>query len=239
MKLQMKLNPRATNQQYHMPFGGVTVFISGDLGQLPVVVRWSADMTQVTSMFVNISQCDQFKKIKLDQIQRVDGGAEDAEAFMRLLSEARHGREYAYVARIPIQEDREHDGGSPENQKVRGKKGMVVFYHDCRVDEYNSDIATMKTTKHNKARINMKGCFFVESVEHFQANEERLGDSHRCFTMVPATQGQIDGYFSARRQGEFSTIVPSMLSIFEGARVMLLKNIDPKAGLVNGRRGTV
>jgi hypothetical protein len=45
-------------------------------------------------MFVNMSQFDQFEKIKLDQIQRVDGAAEDAEAFMRLLSEARHGREY-------------------------------------------------------------------------------------------------------------------------------------------------
>jgi hypothetical protein len=59
-----------------MPFGGVTVFITGDLGQLPVGVRGSSDITQATSMSVNMSQFDQFKKIKLDRIQRVDGGAE-------------------------------------------------------------------------------------------------------------------------------------------------------------------
>jgi hypothetical protein len=127
----------------------------------------------------------------------------------------------------------------PKGEKFVGKKGLVVFYHDCRVDEYNSDIATVKTTNHNKAMINIKGCFFVENVEHFQANEERLGDSPRCFTMLPATQGQINGYFPARRRRQFSAIVPCTLSIFEGARVVLLKNIDTKAGLVNGRRGTV
>jgi hypothetical protein len=50
-------------------------------------------------MFVNMSQFDQFKKIKLDQIQRVDGAAEDAEAFMRLVSKRGMGESISVKTR--------------------------------------------------------------------------------------------------------------------------------------------
>jgi hypothetical protein len=116
---------------------------------------------------------------------------------------------------------------------------LVGFYLNRRVDEYNDEIAHIEAMQRNEAMVTIKGSFFIESVEHFRANEERLGDFPRCFSMVLATRGQINGYFSARRRGLFSTIVPHSLNLFVSAPVMLLKNIDTKEGLVNGRRGAV
>jgi hypothetical protein len=69
-----------------MPFGGVTVFITGDMGQVPVVVPRSSDMIEATSMFVNLAQFDHFKKVKLTQIKRIHGDADGAQGFMQLLS---------------------------------------------------------------------------------------------------------------------------------------------------------
>jgi hypothetical protein len=76
---------------------------------------------------------------------------------------------------------------------------LVVFYVNGGVDEYNDEIAHIEAMQRNEAMVTIKGSFFIESVEHFRVNEERLGDLPRCFSMVPATQGQINGYFPARR----------------------------------------
>jgi hypothetical protein len=78
----------------NMPFGGVNVFITGDMDQVPFVVPRSSDMTATTSMFVNMAQCDHFKKVKLTQISRMDGDADGAQGFMQLLSKARRWREH-------------------------------------------------------------------------------------------------------------------------------------------------
>jgi hypothetical protein len=94
----------------------------------------------------------------------------------------------------------------------------------------------MEAIQQNEAMVTIKASFCIEGIEHLRANEERLGALPRCFSMVPATRGQINGYFSAQRRGEFSTIVPHGGSLFVGAHVMLLKNIDTKEELVNGRR---
>jgi hypothetical protein len=53
--------------------------MTGDLGQ---------GLTEATSMFVNMTQFEQCKKVKLGQIQRIDDDAVGAKGFIQLLSEA-------------------------------------------------------------------------------------------------------------------------------------------------------
>jgi hypothetical protein len=113
-----------------------------------------------------------------------------------------------------------------DHQVIRefvGRDGLVVFYLNHRVDEYNEEIANIEAMERKETIVTITGSFLIEPVEHFQANEERLGNFPRCFSMVPATKGEINGYFAAGRRGEFSTTVPHSLSVFVGARVMLLK----------------
>jgi hypothetical protein len=101
-KLRELKQARFGSRRGDMPFGGVTVFITGDMGQVPVVVPRSSDMIEATSMFVNMAQFDHFKKVKLTQIQRIDGDADGAQAFMRLLSEDRRGREHLSDQALPL-----------------------------------------------------------------------------------------------------------------------------------------
>jgi hypothetical protein len=87
--------------------------------------------------------------------------------------------------------------------------GLVVFYLNRRVDGYNDEIAHIEAMQRNEAMVTIKRSFFIESAEHFRANEERPGDLPRWLSMGPATWGQIDGFSlpgdSATFQQEFHT----------------------------------
>jgi hypothetical protein len=243
-KLRVLKQARFGDRRDGMPFGGVTGFDTGDMGQLPVVVPRSSDMVEATSMLVNMAQFDHFKKVKLTQIQTIDGDGDGAQEFMQLLSEAGRGREHLSHQSLELLRPRFIGIGNTtqDHRIIRnfiGLDGLVVLYLNRLVDEYNDEIAHIGATQRKEAIVMIEGSLFIESVEHFRADEERFGDLPRCFSMVPATRSQINGYISARRRGEFSTIVPGSLGVFVGADVMLLKNIDTKEGFVNGRRGTV
>jgi hypothetical protein len=106
------------------PFGAVTVCITGDMGQVSVVVPRSSDMIEATPMFVNMTQFDHFKKAKLIHIQRIDGDADGAQGFMQLRSEARRGREYLCDQLLQLLRSRfigiwQHDAGPQDHQALR------------------------------------------------------------------------------------------------------------------------
>jgi hypothetical protein len=99
-------------------------------------------------MFVNMAQFGQFQKVKLGQIQRIDAAAEDAQGFMQLLSEARRGREYLSDESLQLLRSRFRriENTNEDHQIMRdfgGSDGLVVFYLNRRIDEYNSEIAKM------------------------------------------------------------------------------------------------
>jgi hypothetical protein len=60
-KLRELKQARFGSRRGGMPFGGVTIFITGDMGQVLIVVPRSSDMIEATSMFVNMAQFDSFK----------------------------------------------------------------------------------------------------------------------------------------------------------------------------------
>jgi hypothetical protein len=187
-----------------MPFGSVTAFITGDLRQVPVVILSSSDIVEAASMFVKMAQFDHFKKVKLTQIQRIDGDADGAQGFIEPLSEARHGRERLsnQWLRLPRSRFMRIRNTTQDHRITRdfvGPDGVLVLYPNRHVDEYNDEIAHIEAMRRKEAMVVIKRSFFIESVEPFRGNEERLGDLLRCFSRVPATQGQINGYFSTRR----------------------------------------
>jgi hypothetical protein len=135
-----------------MPFGGVTVFITGNIGQVPVVVPRSSDMIEATSMFVNMAQFDHFKNIRLTQIQRIDGDADGVQVFMQLLSEARHGREHLCHQSLQLLLSRfiTIENTTQVHRMARDlidPDGLVVFYLNRRVDEHNDEIVHIKAVR--------------------------------------------------------------------------------------------
>jgi hypothetical protein len=132
-----------------MPFGGVTVFVTGDTGQVPVVIPRSSDMIEAKSMFVNTAQFDHFKKVKLTQIQRIDGDADAAQGLMQLLSEAGRGREHLSDQSLQLLRSRfiRIWKTAQDHLIIRDfvdPDGLVMFYLSRRVDEYNDEIAHIK-----------------------------------------------------------------------------------------------
>jgi hypothetical protein len=182
-------------------------------------------------MFGDRSKLNIFKRVKLAEVSKIEGAADEAQALMPGLSKVRRGRESIpdllrsrFIRMRNTTDDHQtiRDFGEPDE--------LVVFYFNPRVDESSDEIAHIGAMQRNKAIVTLKEFLFTMSVGCFQANEERLRDRSRCFSVVPATRSQINRYFSARRREAFSPIVPNSLIRFVLARVMLLRN--RKEGLV-------
>jgi ATP-dependent DNA helicase PIF1 len=132
------------------------------------------------------------------------------EGFQRILKEARRGA----LTKESCQVLREYEGRDWRSQKIRP---TLLFPRRSEVELINdTNLKVLKGQRESyKARLVYDGKMpngFVESDEGFQ----------RALTKMDA-----DGAYSTQ------------LELVQEAQVMLIANIDPEAGLVNGSRGVV
>lgn len=132
------------------------------------------------------------------------------EGFQRILKEARRGA----LTKESCQVLRQYEGRDWRNQKIRP---TLLFPRRSEVELINdTNLKALKGQRETfKARLVYDGKMpngFVESDEGFQ----------RALTKMDA-----DGAYSTQ------------LELVQEAQVMLIANIDPEAGLVNGSRGVV
>jgi uracil-DNA glycosylase len=132
------------------------------------------------------------------------------EGFQRILKEARRGA----LTKESCQVLREYEGRDWRSQKIRP---TLLFPRRSEVELINdTNLKVLKGQRETfKARLVYDGKMpngFVESDEGFQ----------RALTKMDA-----DGAYSTQ------------LELVQEAQVMLIANIDPEAGLVNGSRGVV
>jgi ATP-dependent DNA helicase PIF1 len=225
----------------HLPFGGMTIILSGDLAQVPVVTRGGSDFLQAEAMFSSMQNFGSFQHLPLTQLMRQDP---DETQFCRLLDDVRgfdlttHTLPPESVALLKsrfLQID-------PKKcfQEVRdfiGLEGLAIFYRNQFVDQYN-----FQTARYHCAQLKAK--FYTSSATYLVTGSNSHLANRGPRTTIGldqdiATPRQRVYYMHARLHQETTCLVPDHLFFFKGARVMLLKNIDQPEKMVNGRRGTI
>ena len=135
---------------------------------------------------------------------------------------------------------------------------MVIYYTNKGVVTYNNKLASIKLSESNPQTASSMAMYLITGSSSYlapsennqnnnnqqdQRNDERLSHTTNRreigLEKRTATEGEKRRYFSLKRNKETSCLVPDKLSLFIGAEVMILKNIDASKNIVNGRRGVI
>lgn len=234
LKSQVKGDKRLLN----FAFGGVMVILTGDLCQVPCVVKNSNDVKEFNEMFINAQMFNQFEKVALQQLMRQH--LEENDPFMTLLENVRNFKDGTKLPFDSLSLIRNHfikisslEQYFTDVYSFLGESGMAIFYKNKSCEEFNDIIVKSLCRKSGKVLLSNEGSLIASPKTSF------IYGNHRSNTRNPATDEDKKIYKSILKTRESQSLVPYNLVFFIGARVMLLKNIDASTGLVNGRRGTV
>jgi hypothetical protein len=227
-----------------MPFGGMTLILSGDLGQVPVVTKNSTDFLQAEAMFCSMERFNGFKHLPLHQIMRQDPNEID---FCKILDEIRSfepGKNGLCPDSIDLLKTRviqlEPSSDFSEVRKFLGLEGLAIFYKNQHIDEYNQLVGKYYCSELKSALHTSFAVYLIAAPGSYLAGTTRGPMIHQVgLDRTIATGQQRAYYLHAKQRHETSCLVQDSFTFFQGARIMLLKNIDQDMKMVNGRRGTI
>lgn len=218
-----------------IPFGGIKLILTGDLAQVPAVLKNAfGDIEEAKNMFTSMNCFVSFEILFLRINQRQINANDD---FIYLLNEVREHENGKLLSErsLDLLKSVFLEGGmnSTNIEKVYDfveNEGLVVFYTNKLLDAYNNDILSKKFGSNIEC---FDGLFIVKpDNSYLHGNGEK-----NLFNFRNASQKEISYMKSYLKKS--SNLVPINLKIAIGCKVMLLKNIDTPKGLVNGRIGTI
>jgi hypothetical protein len=121
--------------------------------------------------------------------------------------------------------------------------GMVIAYTNESVNIFNDFMLNQMMASGAQIRT-INSIITVNAGSSFRADEgntfaDTMNIQKNSNANIPATPFQEFKYYLALRSRRTKCIVPFRLKLTPGARVMLMRNIDVKQGLINGSRGTI
>jgi hypothetical protein len=244
-KLRMLRGARLHSNLEDKPFGGVIVILTGDLAQVPAVIRGGTDYDEATNMFTSMQDFDHFEKLQLITPMRQNS---DETNFINLLDEVRCPRIGSSLSQSAIDLIKSRFVQiSSEDELFRlqdfvssnGNNGMVIYYTNSHVDNYNSLITKSMTSRDNLSLYSFDAKYVVKCKSTYIQSNNSQPISELFGNKRIASPAERKRYLNCRLNKEVSSLVPDRLQIFVGARIILLKNINQRDKMVNGRRGTI
>jgi ATP-dependent DNA helicase PIF1 len=206
---------RRVRRRAETPFGGLQVLFAGDFCQLPPVVRGVSGETTVPRFCFELPLWRELitDTIYLRQIQR-----QRDPTFQSLLSDARMGALSAES--VGILESRM---GLPwQDAEIRP---TLLFARNAEVDRVNQ--------RNMEALTGDRRVYDAQTVLM-----EKTGRRPGAPATLPVTPDDPDVAAALERLDSDAPYDPT-LTLIVGAQVMLLVNMDPARGLVNGSRGVL
>ena len=221
-------------KENNLPFGGISVILSGDFKQtLPIVIR-SHQLAQIRvcikkSCLWNLFKNNQFSfttNMRLQQVTNIEDHQE-LEDFQRFLSDMGKGNiDDDCDGNIRLPENLTEDGFETEESM---QDAAIEFVHG-NINDHIHDMDYMLNNviicPHNRnvRKINDKIVQKLESPEFF------------CFSSDVTTNDCIDISEEVLNTFDVPGLPPHVLHLKENMPVMLMRNMDRKRKLCNGTR---
>ena len=238
-----RLMAEAGSKHHEKPFGGKSILLFGDLAQVPAVIKTRDDYLVHIGQFTGASNFDQFLTFRLAISMRAD----DRDVlFAQLLADVRdpfQGRlkpETIDILRASFHPDRPSWFADVCNfLQFDSHKSMVIAFRNARCHTFNS--LMLNTLDHP---VLCKARFYVSSSRSYVGRSDTTIDEENnrqrnSIAQRPAFHSEESYFRHAMSSGKCPCLTPADLRLAIGARVMLLKNISPDEGLVNGAMGVV
>ena len=228
------------------PFGGKSLLLFGDLGQIPAVIKSRNDFTVFTGQFMSASNFDQFLHFELTIPMRAQ---RDDERFLRVLSDLRDSFDGTLSQEtIEALETRFLQDSETWFSQVRDfldfDNGllMCISFRNDRCHNFNGRM--LAALSRTSRAFQCKGRYYVRTARAFISDpscslDEENARQRDTVTQRPAGQTEIQYFRHVVSSGRSSCLIPIDLYIAVGARIMLLKNISPDEGLIKGAMGII
>lgn len=238
-----KLMSHVSQPHRHLPFGGVSLLLFGDLAQVPAVVRNADDYNQYRNQFVSSLHYESFLTFQLRQQMRQTPGELDLLRILDACRTAENGHLPEDIQDILRQRflptDTQTDGFHAVSHFIGDSDGLCIAFTNRAALAYNK-------YKINQQRVEgavvheLAAMFYIRPVTAYCGRESSsTQDQIALCTRQPATQKQISIYRRAIQLRKTSCLVPFTLQVAIGSKVMLLKNLSFREKLINGARGVV
>lgn len=220
-----------------IPFGGTMLILSGDLGQVPCVVKNADDMAQFLEMFNNMESFKHFKLCPLKTIMRRNQESDD---FLTILDQIRNYNENDKLSKevidIMLSKFIKINTQMDYYQKILkfvGLKGMAIFYKNSSCDDYNNAILEKFAVENSREIYSIRGQLISIKKKSY------LNGANNDSFIGPPKDIDYKLYHAYLKRRDSQSLVPFCFRFCIDARIILLKNIDTANGLVNGRRGDI
>lgn len=208
------------------PFGGLQVIFCGDFFQLPPVgLGKQSTFAFESSVWREVFEGHPERLVVLEKVFR----QKDDPTFLRVLEEMRLGQvssqSHSLLQRKVLeaqQQKQPQAGGEEEAHEGSRVRPTKLFSTNKDVDRVN--LEELERLAQSSSRLKSKAR---------SDREEEEVENGRLFVAVDDGR---EPYINQLRQG---TKAAQQIVLRIGAQVMLLKNLSPAEGLVNGARGTV
>ncbi|KAH0786613.1 ATP-dependent DNA helicase PIF1 [Histomonas meleagridis] len=122
--------------------------------------------------------------------------------------------------------------------------GMVITFSNQHAQMYNMLKLDKRNEIYNCKKIKIDAQFFVRQQNSYVGNpndgiEDAIRRQLSITDIRAATKSEIWILCGAMKKREYNSIIPFQLIISNGARVMLLQNLNVERHLINGSRGYV
>lgn len=229
------------------PFGGIQVVVCGDFFQLPPVgltkgnfdyVKFSSELESIqckaklytfksyawNELFHN-TENGTGKVIILDQVFR-----QKDQAFVSMLNEIRRGVCSPDTTRLLFQKVRQTEVLLAKEAELSSKRALNALHSSSKCDSSKEDSSQPIKIKPTKLFGTNKEVDLENEIQ-LQAlvNGDSSTSKHEYLACDWDPSGSNLGNLKA----------PKTLQLFVNAQVMLLKNLSPEKGLVNGSKGTI
>lgn len=200
---------RKIRRNEHQPFGGIQLVLVGDFYQLPPIVK--TDISGETPNTKFLFESELWKSINFEHHELKEIVRQKDPSFQEILNEARRGE----LSKKSIRILSKRIGLDFSNEPI---KPTMLFTRRAEVDDINMSHLRKLTTE----RRTYKASTLFQPIHNTEGLKENDPLVQKAIAKL-----DIDSSYN------------SELTLAIGAQVMLIVNMDPENGLVNGSRGVV